>query len=224
MSNSSEKMLELIYGVVLQIQGNQSGEAPVGGDASAANQVIEQGLVGSLTETAPTTDTGSSGLNGRLQRLTQKSTPVVIRPTITVSNTPAYSIGDSVGVITTLSSVNITGDTVATLNTITIKENGGLVPSLSLMFFRSLPTGTFTDNAAIAFASTDMALLVGLVRINTSDWYTLAGKSMVCLADIGNIMGSANTDFHMVIAADSTYAPVTATTQLTIECGFRRLG
>lgn len=35
--------------------------------------------IGSLTETAPSTDTGSSGLNGRLQRLTQHLTSLLAR-------------------------------------------------------------------------------------------------------------------------------------------------
>lgn len=50
--------------------------SPSGG-ATAANQVIEQGLIGSLTETAPATDTASSGLNGRLQRIAQRITSLI---------------------------------------------------------------------------------------------------------------------------------------------------
>lgn len=55
-----------------------------GGDASAANQVITNGKIdttnaeiGALTETAPTTDTASSGLNGRLQRVAQRLTSLI---------------------------------------------------------------------------------------------------------------------------------------------------
>src|ERR1035437_6144631 len=33
--------------------------------------------IGSLTETAPTTDTASSGLNGRLQRIAQRITSLI---------------------------------------------------------------------------------------------------------------------------------------------------
>jgi hypothetical protein len=48
-----------------------------GGDASAANQVAEQVLIGALTEAAPGTDTASSGLNGRLQRIAQRITSLI---------------------------------------------------------------------------------------------------------------------------------------------------
>lgn len=48
-----------------------------GGDASAANQVITNTEIGIVTETAPTTDTASSGLNGRLQRIAQRLTTII---------------------------------------------------------------------------------------------------------------------------------------------------
>lgn len=48
-----------------------------GGDASAANQVAGNVLLGPVTETAPATDTASSGLNGRLQRIAQRLTSLV---------------------------------------------------------------------------------------------------------------------------------------------------
>jgi hypothetical protein len=48
-----------------------------GGDASAANQVIQITDLGGVTETAPATDTASSGLNGRLQRIAQRLTSLI---------------------------------------------------------------------------------------------------------------------------------------------------
>lgn len=48
-----------------------------GGDASAANQVTTNDRVGALTETAPASDTASSGLNGRLQRIAQRLTSLI---------------------------------------------------------------------------------------------------------------------------------------------------
>ena len=48
-----------------------------GGDASAAKQDAQSVLLGPVTETAPSSDTGSSGLNGRLQRLAQRITSLI---------------------------------------------------------------------------------------------------------------------------------------------------
>lgn len=55
-----------------------------GGDASAANQTTQitaanltNTNLGGVTETAPATDTASSGLNGRLQRIAQRLTSLI---------------------------------------------------------------------------------------------------------------------------------------------------
>lgn len=47
------------------------------GAATEANQTTELTRIGDLTETAPATDTASSGLNGRLQRLAQRITSLI---------------------------------------------------------------------------------------------------------------------------------------------------
>lgn len=49
----------------------------VSGVATAANQASELTLIGAVTETAPATDTASSGLNGRLQRIAQRLTSLI---------------------------------------------------------------------------------------------------------------------------------------------------
>jgi hypothetical protein len=48
-----------------------------GGDASATNQLTTHGLIGAVNETAPASDTASSGLNGRLQRIAQRITSLM---------------------------------------------------------------------------------------------------------------------------------------------------
>ncbi len=55
---------------------NESANSSVAGagGATAAGQAAEAALIGAVTETAPATDTASSGLNGRLQRIAQRIT------------------------------------------------------------------------------------------------------------------------------------------------------
>lgn len=89
--------------------------APNAGVATSANQTAQSTLLGSVTEAAPGTDTASSGLNGRLQRIAQRLTTmltglvvaageniigktagIVATPSTTVArpaNTTAYAIG-----------------------------------------------------------------------------------------------------------------------------------
>lgn len=47
------------------------------GASTSANQSSELTLIGAVTETAPATDTASSGLNGRLQRIAQRLTSLL---------------------------------------------------------------------------------------------------------------------------------------------------
>jgi hypothetical protein len=64
-----------------------------GGDASAANQVITNTELGSVTETAPASDTASSGLNGRLQRVAQRLTSLIaLLPTALGQTTKSASL------------------------------------------------------------------------------------------------------------------------------------
>lgn len=54
-----------------------SSSALPSGAATAANQSSELTLIGAVNETAPASDTASSGLNGRLQRIAQRITSLI---------------------------------------------------------------------------------------------------------------------------------------------------
>jgi hypothetical protein len=54
-----------------------SGTVSVTGVSTLAEQQTQTTAIGSLTETAPATDTASSGLNGRLQRIAQRITSLI---------------------------------------------------------------------------------------------------------------------------------------------------
>lgn len=78
------------------------------GAATSANQTSEQTLIGAVTETAPATDTASSGLNGRLQRIAQRITSL-----ITALGSP-FQAGGSIG-NTTFGITNWLGSTAPTV-------------------------------------------------------------------------------------------------------------
>lgn len=68
-------------GGFVDVKVNPSGaltvEATVSGVSTLAEQQTQTTAIGSLTETAPATDTASSGLNGRLQRIAQRLTSLI---------------------------------------------------------------------------------------------------------------------------------------------------
>ena len=141
---------------------------------------------------------------------------------VTNSTSPAYVSGDVINTTKTISSIGVTGNFSAKLESITLKENGGLSPDLSLVFLRAAPSGgTYTDNAALVWGSGDMANVVAVNSIVSADWIVTASKSMTTLSGLAQVIGSNSTDFFMLIIAKSGYAPLT-TTNLTIELGFSR--
>ena len=89
--------------VPLAAQLNGGLKAPVHAQSDAAGNVVDPAtstlqtaaatLTGAVTETAPTTDTASSGLNGRLQRIAQRITSLIaLLPTALGQSTMANSL------------------------------------------------------------------------------------------------------------------------------------
>lgn len=93
------------------------------GTKSAANSLAttwsteDEALIGALTETAPATDTASSGLNGRLQRVAQRLTSLIaLVPTSlgqkTMANSFAVVIASDQSAITTRATVQTVDGTI----------------------------------------------------------------------------------------------------------------
>lgn len=112
MSNSD--LLQVIY------EGVQST-----GFATAANQVTEQGLTGSLTETAPGTDTASSGLNGRLQRIAQRLTSLIALLPAALGAGGGLKVDGSGTALPVSGTVTATPVKASTANTPSILTSGG---------------------------------------------------------------------------------------------------
>lgn len=80
----------------LQTTGNSSLssiDTKLSSQATAANQASELTLIGAVVETAPASDTASSGLNGRLQRIAQRLTSLIaLLPSSLGTKTAANSL------------------------------------------------------------------------------------------------------------------------------------
>lgn len=237
MPSAQETIAEKTYEIAKQIQATQAGSTQGASEyATAGNQTTEiehlfavaSGL-GSTSDPAATIDTGTFSLIAFFKRLLEKVTTLLSRNTmsfieVVIANgtgTP-YEAGDVVGAITTLSDVNITGDTVARWKSLSVSENGGQAPALSFIVFRETPAGgTYNDNATVVWNSGDMAKRVGLARILTSDWYTVAGKSMVTIGGIEQVLGSLNTNYFILCIVDSAYTS-SGTSAITAKFGFSK--
>lgn len=179
--------------------------------------------IGSTSDSLASSDTATASLIAFIKREASKSSLVFSEPTVTVSTSPAYSEGDCIGGIITLSNINIAGGGAVRLESISLNENGGASPDLKFIFFKSTPSGgTYTDNQTVSWGAGDMANRVGLVKVLAANWDLIGSKAMVSNSDLNQIMTTNGTDAYLIIAAGSAYTP-SSTTNLTVKLGFSRI-
>ena len=138
------------------------------GDATAANQTDLNTLTGIVTETAPVSDTASSGLNGRLQRIAQRITSLIntlgspFQSGGSIGNT-AFGVNNAAGA----SAVNIQdgGNSITVDGTVAIS---GSVPVTGTFFqatqpvsAASLPLPTLAATSTIQTDGTQKSIVRG---------------------------------------------------------------
>ncbi len=195
-----------------------SGKLPatLGQHAAAASMSVvlasDDTILGPVTETAPATDTASSGLNGRLQRIAQRISSLIallptslgqkaatqsmavvlpsdttrgVLQTATTSTSPAYSVNDAIGgKLTFATMTRITGGRCTLTGLSVMCKSVSQTPTISVLVFKGSPTATTaTDNAAFSFADADVTRLV--------DQYDVT---------LGAIIGSTRTRANITFA------------------------
>src|SRR5207253_10458582 len=104
---------------------------------SVAISTEDAALVGSLTETAPASDTASSGLNGRLQRIAQRITSMIaLLPSALIANRLDVNLGAAPATVT--ANATLQAATAAAGNV------GGLTKTVSATLTRPANTTTHT--------------------------------------------------------------------------------
>lgn len=183
-------------------------------DATLSTTNTEIGIV---TEAAPASDTASSGLNGRLQRIAQRITSLIaLFPTSLGQGTMATSMkvvlpSDQSSIPVTLTSTTITGtvsENLAQVNGITVLTGTGATgtgsqrvtvatDSATVAGSASLPTGSNVIGALTANQSVDVARIAGVAT------------------NVGVGAAGATGTQRVVTATDSTIGTVTAVTAIT---------
>lgn len=143
----------------------------------------------------------------------------VITPTITVSASPDYTSGDSMGGKITLTGVaRVTGG-LSKLQTIAILDNANQKPAGTLLFFNADPAAaTITDNAAFAF-STDAGKVIATHAIAAADYVTIDSKAVLCYGNINKLVQPVATSLYVAFVV-TTASNMAATTDLQIAFGF----
>lgn len=141
-----------------------------GGDASAANQVTGNTRLGDLVETAPASDTASSGLNGRLQRIAQRITTLMtLFPATLGSKTAANSFAvtastEDVAQIGALTEVAPATDTASSGLNGRLQRIAQRITSMMAQLPATLGAKTAANSLAITTATDDVTIpLFGIV-------------------------------------------------------------
>lgn len=142
------------------------------GAATEATQLSQNTLIGAVTETAPASDTASSGLNGRLQRIAQRLTSLLTATTDRTQKTQLTD-GTNDGTVKASSIPPLKTDTafvvtnspfsytnITTAVTTTIKSGSGMLHTITI---NTTANGTLTvyDNTA---GSGTIIALIGAVN------------------------------------------------------------
>lgn len=152
-----------------------SGTTTTTGGATAANQSTELTRLGDVTETSPASDTASSGLNGRLQRIAQNISSLI---TLITSRIPGPA---STGSITPVAS-SATAVTLKAANT--SRKSITIANDSTAILYVLLGTGTVSStNYSMALAAKSSVASVMTVDnytgIITGIWASVNGNAMV---------------------------------------------
>ncbi len=140
--------------------------------------------LGALTETAPASDTASSGLNGRLQRIAQRLTSLIalslgyasIASVTRTNDTADYAANDVIGAATgasaalTFASIGRgAGEHIVTSASLEI-DAGAVISgetSYKLYLYSVTPPSALGDNAAFDLPAGDRASFLGVIDLGT---------------------------------------------------------
>jgi hypothetical protein len=197
-----------------------------GGDATAANQVTGNNSLasidtrtGSVTETAPASDTASSGLNGRLQRIAQRLTSLIAQIPATLGSTTSansLSVVPASDAVTTAGGITrIAASTITRPSDTTAYAVGDLVAN-------STTSGSVTPFTLAAARITDGSFIIRRVRLRKSSTTLTNAQFRVHLFNASPTVSVGDNEAFNSAGALSTTgtAAYLGYTDITIDVGF----
>lgn len=146
-----------------------------------------------------------------------------IQVTPTVSTTPAYTAGDQVGGIQTLTKAAYDVNRFCELAQLTITDKGGQSAALSILLFDQLPTVASSDNAALDITDAEIAAkAIGNITIASTDYVSTASNSVACKTFSLPIASQTNGGNLYAVVKTTGTPTYASTTDLTFKWVFRR--
>lgn len=192
--------------------------------STAANQTAQSTLIGAVNETAPATDTASSGLNGRLQRIAQRLTSLLaVLPSALGQTTKAGSLSvtlasnqDALPVTDNSGSLTVDAP-VATPVAVRLSDGASFISTLPVSAASlPLPTGAALD-ATIGTTNTEIGGLTETAPGTDTASSGLNGRlqriaqrltSLIALLPTSLGQKTMANGLAVTIASDQTVIPV----------------
>lgn len=147
-----------------------------------------------------------------------KSSNVTVNPT--VSTSPAYTAGDSIGGKFTLTgALRVSGGS-GYLQSIMILDRANQKPAGTILIYNADPTNaTLTDNSALS-NSTDDQKIIASIPVAASDYTTISSKAYANLSSLGRgVKAASGTTLYASFVTTST-PTFAATTDLQLVFSF----
>lgn len=149
-----------------------------------------------------------------------QSKTIVKTPTISANS--AYHASDCIGGKMVLTDTMRGDGGAAALINLLVVDIINQKPALEVLIFDADPTvATLTDHAAVALGA-DVAKVVGIIHVATTDWATVGGMAFASVAVprvLEGAAGSNNLWATAMVVGTPTY---TGTADLTFKFGFMR--
>jgi len=134
-------------------------------------------------------------------------------PTISTS---AYSVGDAVGGLITLTNALVKVSFSGTIKTVTLSDASKQNAVIQVTFFSSSPTtATITDNAALVIPVAELTKVIGTVSIESANYSSYSASSFATVeCNLGVKLTGEGSTIYACLSTDGapTYATTSALT------------
>jgi hypothetical protein len=146
------------------------------------------------------------------------SAPVVVTPT--VSTTPAYTSGDSIGGKITLSNAVRVSAGTGWLTSLQISDLSNQKPTGTILVFNADASTTYTDNAAAALSNADAQKIVAQIPVSTGDYTTINNRAVANpMFNPKQVKAASGTTLYAIFVTTST-PTFASTTDIQLTFGF----
>jgi hypothetical protein len=143
-------------------------------------------------------------------------------PTITTT-AGAYSSGDCVGGLLTLTGASRSSNGTTTMVSAVIKDDANQKQPLTILVFDSDPSSgsTIIDSTAFAYGATAFSKQVAKINVSASDYETIDGKASADLPALGRLLtASGGSNLYAVVITTGTPTYGASSTALSMNIGF----